>query len=92
MKMKAPGWMMTRNTGSHDVSLLRLPPRAQREDRKRKSTMTDKYLALTVLALALLLIIPERQPVRRPPQPNRHPVRQGFSKVSTNRVSGRFVF
>jgi hypothetical protein len=54
--------------------------------------MTNKLWALTVIALALLLIIPERQPVRRPPQTNRHPVRQGFSKVSTNRVSGRFVF
>jgi hypothetical protein len=54
--------------------------------------MTDKYLALVVIALALLLLMPERQPVRRPPQQNRMPVRQGFSKVSTSRVSGRFVF
>jgi hypothetical protein len=54
--------------------------------------MTDKYLALVALALALLLIIPERQPARRPPQPTRLPMRQGFSKVSVTRVSGRFVF
>jgi len=51
--------------------------------------MTDKLWALLALTLIVLLLIPERQPVRREPM---RPTRQAMSRPAATRVSGRFVF